>query len=343
MGFTFDDTDKKGVANSLADRERLIAERPENQEVILPYIGGEEVNDNPAQAFHRYTIDFYDRSESECRERWPELMEIVEARVRPERRKQKRKALRERWWQYAEKRPGLHAALQGVDRVLATNCGATPQYALAFQPTGRVFAHKLVIFPLETEASFCALQSRPHEIWARFFSATLKDDLQYAPSDCFETFPFPDGWQDEPQLEQAGQTYYDFRAGLMVANDEGLTKTYNRFHDPDEADPEIATLRDHHAAMDRAVLTAYGWDDIPTECEFLLDYEVEDDDGDTKRKKPYRYRWPDEVRDEVLVRLIELNHQRAAEEQASGTALVKQTKKAGKPKRAKMPQAEGMF
>ena len=103
----------------------------------------------------------------------------------------------------------------------------------------------------------------------------------------------------------------------MVRHGEGLTKTYNRFHDPDETDPEIDRLRDLHAAMDRAVLDAYGWTDIPTACEFLLDYEIEEEEWGT-RKKPYRYRWPDEVRDEVLARLLELNAARSAEEQRSG-------------------------
>ena len=140
-----------------------------------------------------------------------------------------------------------------------------------------------------------------------------------APSDCFETFPFPDEWDTHPTLELAGTGYYRFRADLMIRHDEGLTKTYNRFHDPDETDPEIAQLRDLHAAMDRAVLDAYGWSDIPTDCEFLLDYEIDEEEWGT-RKKPYRYRWPDEVRDEVLARLLELNAIWAAKEEISGTA-----------------------
>ena len=52
----------------------------------------------------------------------------------------------------------------------------------------------------------------------------------------------------------------DFRAALMVRNDEGLTKTYNRFHDPDETHPDILQLRDLHADMDRAVKTIAGSD-----------------------------------------------------------------------------------
>ena len=163
--------------------------------------------------------------------------------------------------------------------------------------------------------------------------------MRYSPSDCFETFPFPPDWETNTALEVAGREYYEYRAALMVRNDEGLTKTYNRFHDPEERSPDIHQLRTLHAAMDRAVLAAYGWPDIPTACEFLLDYEEDEDaedapesSGKKKRakKKPYRYRWPDDVRDEVLARLLALNAQRHAEEVRLGTA---RGMKAAKPGR----------
>ena len=200
------------------------------------------------------------------------------------------------------------------DRVLAVNCGATPHAAFAFLPARMVFAHTLVVFPLPTHAAFCALQSRPHETWARFFGSSMKDDLRYTPSDVFETFPFPIDWTTNPALEAAGEAYYDFRADVMVRNNQGLTKTYNRFHDADERDPDIVRLRELHAEMDRAVLAAYGWTDIDTTCEYLLDYEIDEEEWSSRRKKPWRYRWPNPVRDEVLGRLMALNAERAAEE-----------------------------
>ena len=147
----------------------------------------------------------------------------------------------------------------------------------------------------------------------------MKDDLSYNNTDCFETFPFPKDWETHSGFETAGKAYYEFRAELMVSNNEGLTKTYNRFHDPNEEDSRIMRLRKMHADMDRAVLDAYGWTDIPTECEFLLDYEIDEEEW-SKKKKPWRYRWPDAVRDEVLGRLLELNAQRAAEEKRSGAS-----------------------
>ena len=49
---------------------------------------------------------------------------------------------------------------------------------------------------------------------------------------------------------------------------------------------EVARLRDLHAALDRAVLDAYGWRDIPTDCDFLLDYAI-DEEEQGRKKKPF--------------------------------------------------------
>ena len=153
-----------------------------------------------------------------------------------------------------------------------------------------------------------------HEVWARFFGSTLKDDLRYTPSDCFETFPFPESFETSPALEAAGQAYHDHRAALMVARNEGMTKTYNRFHDPDERGEDIVRLRELHAEMDRAVLRAYGWDDLAERAEPIFLDETNEDDHTYQG----RLFWPSAFRDEVLARLLALNAERAAAERAAG-------------------------
>jgi hypothetical protein len=118
----------------------------------------------------------------------------------------------------------------------------------------------------------------------------------------------------------------------MIKNNEGLTKTYNRFHDPDERSPEVLELRELRASMDRAVLDSYSWTDLTPTCEVLLDDEDELATNKSqpatrcRRKKPWRYRWPDEFRDEVLARLLELNRLRAGQERLSGAAAEKSGK-----------------
>ena len=346
MGFTFDDTDSKGVATALAEMRRLIEENPRNREVIFPYIGGEEVNTSTTHAHHRYVINFRDwplrradfgatwQDANDHTRRdwrrdgivpldypepvaadWSEMLRMVEERVRGTRASHSTAP----WWQFERLRPELYRSIDGLDRVLVTPQTSNAQ-ALVFVPSEMVFAHTLLVFPLTDFASFAVLQSRCHQIWSAFLGPTMKDDLRYTPSDCFETFPFPENWESRPVLEAAGEAYYDYRAPLMVESNEGLTKAYNRFHDPDERDPRIARLRELHAETDRAVLDAYGWADIITDCEFLLDYEI-DEETWGKKKKPWRYRWPDEVRDEVLARLLALNAQRATEERMAGTGV----------------------
>ena len=362
MGFTFDDTDTKGVASPLADMWRL-ARNPHNREAIFPYIGGEEVNTSPTHEHHRFVINFRDyplrredlgerwaeAADDQRREwlrrgvvpldypgpvaaDWPDLLAIVEERVRPEREAKNDAQARHKWWQFLRPRPELQSALAGRQHVLVTNCGATPHMAMALLPAPTVFAHSLVVVPFSDYATFCILQARPHETWARFFGSSMKDDLRYTPSDCFETFPFPHARETRADLESAGKFCHDFRADLMVRRNEGLTRTYNRFHDPNETESDIVTLRSLHAAMDRAVLNAYGWGDIPTDYEFVLDYEIDEDEWGARRK-PYRYRWPDEIRDEVLARLLELNAERAAEEARAGAAASAERPKTERPQR----------
>ena len=348
MGFTFDDKSNSEVAAPLSVKDELIRKDSRNAEHIAPFIGGEEVNSNPTHSHHRYVIDFGDAplrrehlgqewtdADAGLRDEWlrdgivpldyphavaadwPDLLQVVEQRVRPYRARLSNSTAnnvhKRKWWVFANTRPRLREAISGLDRVLVICCSASPYAAFTFLPTGRVYAHSIAVFPMATYAAFSLLQARTHEFWARLIGSTLKDDLRYTPSKCFETFPLPQDWENLLGLEGSGEKYYEFRANLMVRNGEGLTKTYNRFHDPYESDAEIVELRRLHTAMDRVVLNAYGWADVPTDCEFLLDYEIDEESWGRKRK-PYRYRWPDDVRDEVLARLLELNAERAAEE-----------------------------
>ena len=348
MGFTFDDSDVKGVASPISQMDELIRRNPANAERIFPYIGGEEINDDPQQRHHRFIMNFGDLSEEDVRRQWPDLMAIVEAKVKPERVRSAAtwspdKAKRaERWWQYGRTAKDLYRALAGMNRALV--CSQTSKYyAWAFKATNMVFGHTSIVFPFTSYGPFAVLESQCHLLWGQFFASTLEDRLRYIPSDCFETYPFPVNYEISASLERSGEEYYEFRASLMRGRSEGLTKTYNRFHDPNETSPELLRLRELHDAMDRAVLDAYGWTDIQPKCEFILDYEEHEDPstelgagegGSSRRKKPWRYRWPDDIRDEVLARLLKLNAERAEEERRTGEAAAAE-EAAKRPKRTK--------
>jgi len=110
MGFTFDDTDTKGVASPISEMHRLIAKDPRNAERIFPYIGGEEINNSPTHTHHRYVINFGEMTEEEAR-RWPDLMAIVEEKGKPQREQDNREIRRRNWWRFGESTPALSQAI----------------------------------------------------------------------------------------------------------------------------------------------------------------------------------------------------------------------------------------
>ena len=62
--------------------------------------------------------------------------------MKSERQKVNRKALGQRWWQYAEKRPGMRKAIAGLDEVLAITLHSRSVMPVRV-PTNQVFSHAL--------------------------------------------------------------------------------------------------------------------------------------------------------------------------------------------------------
>ncbi len=340
-GFTFDDADTKQQAYPLTLMYDLGKTSARFQEAVWPYLGGEEATNHPRHSARRYVIDFkdyplrriaaplsWDNADAISRKNylrngevpedyhspvaadWPDLLALVHARVKPIRDKDNRDIYRRMWWRFAERRVELYATIASLDHVLVVNRGASPHLGFARVPTGQIFAKTLAVFALTTHAAFATLQSRVHEVWARFFASTLEDRLRYTPSDCFETFPLPPGYADAPALEAAGRAYHDHRAALMIARDQGMTPTYNRFHTRADDAADIVTLRGLHHAMDDAVLRAYGWDDLADRAAAqFLDEHSEDD-----HRYQGRLFWPAPFRDALLARLLRLNEERAMTE-----------------------------
>lgn len=310
QGFLFADDDEK--ATRLSELEQILKHSPHCRERVFPYLGGPELNHHPEHKPNRQVIDVNAFEEDEIRRRWPELMTIIENRVKPERDvlgdNPNNIPLRKRWWAYQAHRPELYRRLGALTRTLV--CTQTSKHrTFTFVPSRLVFDQKLVVIALDDFPSLAVLHSRVHEDWALFFGSTMKDDPVYTPSDCFETFAFPHDYGSNSALEESASVYYDHRAALMLANNEGLTKTYNRFHDPDETQPGILKLRELHAEMDRAVLDAYGWTDIQP----VYDFREQLDES-------IRLTWDDDTRDEVLARLLELNRVIAEKERAEAEA-----------------------
>lgn len=115
-GFTFDDSSKD--ASPIASMEALLLRNPANRQRIFPYIGGEELSESPSLAASRFVIDFGQMSLEEAGN-WPDLLEILENKVRPYRSEQAQDVAEWPWWQYWRPRMELYQAIACLHRVLA--------------------------------------------------------------------------------------------------------------------------------------------------------------------------------------------------------------------------------
>jgi hypothetical protein len=324
-----------GFTLTIEQAKALIRADHRNRDVILPYLGGEDLNSSPTCLPHRYVIQFLDwplshdsaplNYQGPVAGDYPICLEIVKRLVKPERDQKNRKSYRENWWQFAEPQRCLYEATHDQDTLLL-KARVTPIHAFVFVPKRCVPNEKTVVFP-GGHPEFSVFQSSLHEVWAVEYSPTMGiSTLSYSPSACVSTFPFPHSFCD---LSAIGETYHQLRQQLMLSRQEGLTKTYNRFHNPVEKSEDIARLRILHVEMDHAVATAYGWTDLDL------------GHGFHETKQGIRFTLSEAARREVLDRLLALNHQRYAEEVAQGLHDKKGKKDNGKGRKKKRLESEG--
>ncbi|HEX2224728.1 MAG TPA: type IIL restriction-modification enzyme MmeI [Thermoanaerobaculia bacterium] len=324
----------EGFILTPSEREHYLTADPQNDSLIWPIIGGEEINNSPSQTYNSYVIDFGPMPLSEA-QKWPVLLARIEELVKPERQSKSRSSTRTYWWQFGERQPAMRAAITNMKNCWVT-ARVTKHLCISLQPTSRIFNEKIYVFPTAECSFFSVMQSRIHSSWTWLLSSTMKNDLNYSATDCFETFPFPqpDPRTVLPELEDIGQRLYETRARYMIDTQQGLTATYNRLKDPACHDPRIEELRRLHEEMDRAVLAAYGWSDIP-----VPPYGTPTTDAERKALEAFE--------DEVIDRLFVLNAERAEEERKAALSLDQQKKGAGKdgaaakPRRGRKPKGGG--
>ncbi|AKL74010.1 Methyltransferase domain [Actinobacteria bacterium IMCC26256] len=319
MGFVLDDD----------EAQEWITTDPRNAEVLFGYLNGEDLNSRPDSSPSRWVIDFNDRSEAEAAKYLLPFNRLAEA-VKPERQRVKpdgsfvlRRPLPERWWHYADKRPALRRAIAAMSEVLVI--AVTSKAVMPIRvPTGTVYSNALGVFATDSYADQAVLSSSLHQLWAITYGSTLGATLRYAPSDVFETFPLP---ALNDRLDTVGRSLDEERREMMLRLDLGLTKLYNLVNDPAvRGDRDVERLRAIHVELDAAVMDAYGWSDISLDHGFHTYRQME------------RWTVSPAARVEILDRLLEENHRRAAAE-------VLQTKSSTKGRKAKaMPdETESLF
>jgi hypothetical protein len=328
----------EGFLLSHDNADLFIKADPRNHEIIFPLINGEELNNQPEQRPGRSIINFFDWPVEKA-EKYSGPFDRVRNLVKPVRDSDNRALYREKWWLFGEARRKLTLRLRTISHCFVAS--ATTKYLnFSSLPSDMVFHQTVKVFTTDRWDLYSVVQSTLHEVWARKYSGALETRLRYSPSECFETFPFPDAlWQTtNSRLVDLGTRYHDHRRALMQQLWLGLTDIYNLFHACDLTCERVAkvskksmeeaekgykgilSLRHLHKEMDIAILEAYGWLNLDLGHDF---HEIESFPDNDR----VRFTISAEARKEVLRLLLDLNHKRAVAQIAAIPAKKKRGKK----------------
>jgi len=300
---------RKGFLLTFEERDKLIRQEPEAEEVTFPYLNADEMLGTVDSQPSRYVIDFQTKDIFSAR-KYKNTFEIIETTVLPAREdaykeeKERNEAARSKnprarinhhhemfyrhWWQLSYGRSELILKLSNINRYIA--CGqVTKRPIFEFISTQIRPNAALIVFPLNDDYSFGILQSGLHWQWFKARCSTLKGDPRYTSNTVFDSFPWPQ-WGtlklDDPanvgvrskkspleiagKVAKAARELRALRSKIRAENNFSLRELYRTLELPGDN-----PLRKAHERLDEAVWEAYYYGLPKTmqrrdELEFLL-------------------------------------------------------------------------
>lgn len=346
-----------------AEAKQLIKADTKNKDVIQSVINGQELNNEPNQEPGRSIINFKDWP-LEKAQHYEMPFRQIEKLIKPirleydETKNAWNAQVKREWWLFGSLRILLYRGINTLPHCFVA-ARTTKYLNFSATSTDLVFTDALYVFTTDRWDLFTVVQSNIHEVWARKYSGALETRLRYSPSDCFDTFAFPDGlWQSTNQrLASIGEQYHEYRRNLMLSLWLGLTDVYNLFHSSEleadlkmhfasraKKDPEgrniphehgpralafkyeqalagVLELRKLHVQLDNAVLGAYGWNQESMDGP-ALDLQHNFYDVETLAENDRnRFTISPAARKELLARLLKENHRRSASEGVTPTGV----------------------
>lgn len=289
--------------------------------IVRRVVNGQEL---VANSLGRLVVDTYGVNVEQLRAQYPLVYQYLYNTTRLERENNRSRILRDKWWLLRGNRSELRAALHGQLTYIATAYVAKHRVFVA-QVMDRYPDDGIVAVAISDTNVFSVLgilSSRLHIAWALAAGGRLGvgNDPRYNKTRCFETFPFPELTPDqEEEIGELAERIDKHRKNQQALHDKlTLTNMYNvleKLRSGEELTAKerevhtqglVSILQELHDALDRAVFEAYGWGDLgeilvgrPGATTPLLD-------------KPEEQA---EAEEELLKRLVDLNAERAREEE----------------------------
>ena len=253
----------------LSDEERasVVSKDPSTVNVLFRYLNGEEFL--TGGKLDRSVLDFGQRTQLEAAS-YAAAFKWVRTNVLPDREtnalkgadsvgnaRPHHKQFLSHWWQLAFPRPELISNIEQLGRYVVCSRVTKRPIFVFVDPAIRP-GDALSCFCFEDDYSYGVLQSATHWQWFLAKSSKLTERLRYSPESVFDTFP----WPQSPTKKQidavasAAVAVRQVRAAALQQIEGGLRALYRTLELPGKN-----PLKDAHAALDTAVLAAYGFEE----------------------------------------------------------------------------------
>jgi hypothetical protein len=270
----------EGFLLSKVEGIKLLKQHPEYKEVLKPFLIGEELVGNYSSQPERFVIDFtfYDQigasKFSKLYERLKKtVLPFVEEKAKDEGEGKKkdngRGAQLLSWWKMWRRREDLLNILNLQQRYIVGSRVSTRIF-YEFISSDIHPNDALICFAFDDNYSFGIIHSIYHIEWLKVRCSTLKGDYRYTTDSVFATFPWPQT-PTESQIKKvadAAKTLREERTKIMQQHHMSLRDLYRLLEQPGKN-----PIKDLHAALDKAVLEAYGFDtkEKTIDTDFILE------------------------------------------------------------------------
>lgn len=278
-----------------AEAEPYLLKYPDIKDFLRVYINGADLKDGRA---YRRAFDFYPLDIEKIAKRYPDAYQHLMDTVKPERDENSDPWRKANWCWFGRTHKTFRDATESLGRYIGTTRTAKFRN-FSFIKSDVISESKVVVIASEEASHLALLSSRFHVTWSFTVGGMLGvgNDPTYNHTDCFNKFPFPTLTDTQKTtLRTLGEDLDAHRKRQQAAHPKlTLTQMYNVLEklrageviegkDKDIYDQGlIGILRDLHDRIDTAVAEAYGW--------------------------------PADLSDEeILLRLVALNKERAEEE-----------------------------
>jgi hypothetical protein len=276
---------------------------------VRGYRNGRDLTDKPRGVM---VIDLFGLTAEEAQVRWPSLYQHLLIHVKPERDQNNRDSYKKSWWIHGEPRKDLRPALAELSRYIATVETCKHRF-FTFLDQSILPDNKLIAIASKSSFVIGVLSSSCHIIWTLAHGSQLGPTPVYVKSACFDPFPFPALEEGElkqrirdlgERLDAHRKRQQELHPGLTLT---GMYNVLEKLRSEEPLNAKEKTIHDQglvtilqqlHDDLDAAVLEAYGWADLAIKTQDSQTADI--------RKEEWEQ--------DLLSRLVALNHERAAEE-----------------------------